>query len=109
LTIQEDNPGSGGYGSLEVNGSMSWTGGTFVSYVNGGTAGQQTQLIVDFNLTLAAGAHLQINSVGALTSNRTWTPIRYRPDSLTGTLTFDSGAQFTISYATNGQINVTSR
>jgi hypothetical protein len=103
LTIQADNPGSGGnYGSLEVTGNMSWTGGTFEAYVNGGTGGSQTQLIVDGMLILGSGAHLHMNVVGNLTSDLTWTPVTAA--RINNTLTFDSGALFTIAY--NGMPNI---
>jgi hypothetical protein len=104
LTIQADNPGGGGqYGSLSVLGNMSWTGGTFEAYVNGGTAGSQTQLIVQGTLSLGLGADLNINVIGNLTSSLTWTPVT--ATTLQGTLTFDSGASFVISYVRNANPN----
>ena len=54
-TMQFSADNTANYGSLTVGGGMSWTGGTFVCYVNGGTAGQQTQLIMGI-YTAALGA-----------------------------------------------------
>jgi hypothetical protein len=114
LTIQADGPGGGGYGSLEVRGGTTWTGGTFISYVNGGTGGQQTQLIVDGLLSLGVGAHLQMNVDGSLVSNLSWTPVKINgAGRISGTLTFDSGNLFTIAYNPSGnnptEIDVTSK
>ncbi len=90
------------YGKLAVNGGMSWTGGTFYSYVNGGTAGQQTQLSVTAgSITLGTGAHLQVTSVGALTSSLTWSPV-IDNSWILNTLTFDSGAEFSSAYTPGG-------
>ena len=105
MTISADNPAS--YGSLSVAGDMTWTGGTFECYVNGQTAGQQTQLRVGGSLNLVGGnGHLHMNVVGGLNSGQTWMPVLF--SSRAGTLTFDSGGQFTIAYNLNN-ISVTSR
>jgi hypothetical protein len=95
------------YGSLTVAGNMSWTGGTFECYVNGGTAGQQTQLIMGgYTAALGSGAHLAINVNGALSSGLTWVPVNA---PTTGQLTFDSGSLFSISNPDPGtEISVTS-
>jgi hypothetical protein len=106
-TMQFSADNTAVYGSLTVSGNMSWTGGTFQCYVNGGTAMQQTQLITTNQLGLGTGAHLNINVNGALTSGNTWRPVS---GSTSGTLTFDSDALFTISNPNPGtNINVTSK
>jgi hypothetical protein len=108
-TIQFSADNTALYGSLTVQGDMSWTGGIFEAYINGGTAGQQTQLKMGSGATLdlGTGAHLHINVNGALTSAFTWVPVN---GATTGVLTFDSGTLFIISNPNPGtQISVTSR
>jgi hypothetical protein len=96
IIVSQDNPSN--YGTLVVNGPMSWTGGTFQAYVNGSTGGQQTQLQVTGNLFVQSTDTLQINVVGNLTA-ATWTPITASgAQGIQGTLTLDASAFFTIYY-----------
>jgi hypothetical protein len=106
-TIQASADNTALYGSLAVNGNMTWNGGTFQTYVNGATSGQQTQLVIGGGgtLTMTTGAHLAANVNGNIQANLTWNPV---VGSMSGTLTFDTGTLFNISYGNNpSQINLT--
>jgi hypothetical protein len=96
IEVSQDNPSN--YGTLVVNGGMSWSGGTFQAYVNGTTSNQQTQLEVTGILSLGSGAILNMNWVGSINEG-TWTPIAApSPSYISGTLTFNGGGVFTIDY-----------
>ncbi|MBI2807098.1 MAG: hypothetical protein HYX68_19125 [Planctomycetes bacterium] len=95
ITVSADDPST--YGKLTINGNLVWTGGTFQAYVNGGDEDERTWLDIAGNLTLGAGAHLNINSVGALSQGNWYIPIKYG-GTRTNTLTFDSGDLFSIYY-----------
>jgi hypothetical protein len=91
----------GAYGSLAVfGGDMSWTGGTFVAWVDGQNFDNFDSLKVVGNLSLGSGAHLEIHVNGALTQGFNYYPVSVGGggNKISGTLSFDSGNLFNIYY-----------
>ncbi len=93
IDVSADNHSS--YGSLAFSNTVTWSGGTFQAYVNGGNASQQTQLVFNSAPVFSTGGHVAVNVIGALTSGLTWTLMTY-PSEI-GSLTFDSGALFNMT------------
>jgi hypothetical protein len=106
IQISQDNTAN--YGVLEIQGAMSWTGGTFNCYINGTSGNQQDQLKVDNALTLGTSAHLSITANGGPNAGLDWYPVTYA--SRTGTLTFDSSGTYNIAYDdANGRIDISKK
>ncbi len=93
LTISADDPAAYG-GLLVTNGSMFFSAGTWVAYVNGSDQTKATTLNVNGSITFGPGAHLQVKTPDGSNPNSglNWALLFYQ--SVTNAMFFDSGALY---------------